>query len=53
MLYQCSDNESSYLEKLGVIKAVTDELDNTCNAIIGDWNANLHNIDNSMFAGHM
>ena len=38
MLYQCSDNEPSYLEKLGVIKAITDELDNTCYATISDWN---------------
>ena len=30
-----------------------DELDNTCYAIIGDWNTNLHDIDSSMFAGHM
>ena len=24
-----------------------------CYAIIGDWNANLYDIDNSMFAGYM
>ena len=39
--------------KLGILKAITDELDNTCYAIIGDWNANLCDIDNSLFAGHM
>ena len=53
MPYQCSDNESSYLEKLGVIKAITNELDNTCNVITGDWNEKLRDIDTSMFIGHM
>ena len=53
MPYQCSGSEPSYLEKLGGIEAITDELDNTCYAIIGDWNVNFCDIDNSMFAGHM
>ena len=53
MPYQCSDNEPSYLEKLGVIKAISDEQDNTCYAIIGDWNENIRDIDNSMFTGHI
>ena len=42
-----------YVEKLSILKAITDELDNTCYTIIGDWNANLHDDDNSLFAGHM
>ena len=42
-----------YVEKLGILKAITDELYNTCYAIIGDWNANLCVIDNSLVAGHM
>ena len=53
MPYQCHDNESMYVEKLGILKAVIDELDNTCYAIIGDWNVNLCDIDNSLFVGHM
>ena len=53
MPYQCDDNAPMYVEKLGIFKAITDELDNTCYAIIGDWNANLCDIDNSLFAGHM
>ena len=36
-----------------ILKAITDELDNTCYAIIGDWNTNLCDIDNSLFAGPM
>ena len=53
MPYQCNDNEPLYVEKLGILKAIIDELDNTCYAIVGDWNANLKNIDNSLFANHM
>ena len=51
--YQCIDNDPSYLKKHGVIKAITNELDNTCYATTGDWNANLRDIDNSVFAGRM
>ena len=53
MPYQCNDNEPMYVEKLGILKAIIDELDNTCFAIVGDWNANLKDIDNSLFANHM
>ena len=53
MPYQCNDNEPLYVEKLGILKAIIDELDNTCYAIVGDWNANLKDIDNSLFANHM
>ena len=44
MPYQCNDNEPIYVEKLGIIKAIIDELDNACYAIVGDWNAckNVH-----------
>ena len=53
MLYQCHDIEPMYVEKLGILKAIADELDNICYAIIGDWNVNLCDIGNSLFAGHM
>ena len=54
MPYQSNDNEPVYIEKLGILKAIVDELDNTCYAIVGDWNANLlKDIDNSLFANHM
>ena len=38
---------------LGILNAIIDELDKTCYAIVGDWNANLKYIDNSLFANHM
>ena len=53
MPYQCSDNEPRYVENMGILKAIIDEIDNTCYAIVGDWNANLKYIDNSLFANHM
>ena len=36
--YQSPDNEVEYLEKLGYINAVTNDLDTTCFVIVGDWN---------------
>ena len=36
--YQCPENEVEYLEKLGFINALTNELDTTCFVITGDWN---------------
>ena len=42
MPYQCHDNEPMYVEKLGILKAITRQR----YAIIGDWNANLYDIDN-------
>ena len=29
MLYQCNDNEPMYVEKLDILKTITDELNNT------------------------
>ena len=37
MPYQCHDN----VEKLGILKAITDKLNNTCCVISGDWNVIL------------
>ena len=51
--YQCPDNEVEYLEKLGYINAVTNDLDTKCFVIVGDWNANIRNGGESMFARHM
>ena len=50
---QCPDNEVEYLEKLGYINAVTNDLVTTCFVIIGDWNANTRNGGESFFARHM
>ena len=51
--YQSPDNEVEYLEKLGYINAVTNDLDTTCFVIVGDWNANIRNGGESTFARHM
>ena len=53
MPYQCHNNEPMYVEKMGILTAIIDEPHNTCYAIIGYWNANLCDNDNSLFAGHM
>ena len=51
--YQSPDNEVEYLEKLGYINAVTNDLDTTYFVIVGDWNANIRNGGESTFARHM
>ena len=51
--YQCRVNEDKYLEDLGVLSALIEDLDSTNFVILGDWNANLKNPDNSLFAKHM
>ena len=51
--YQSPNNEVEYLEKLGYINAVTNDLDTTCFVIVGDWNANIRNGGASTFARHM
>ena len=53
MPYQCPENEEKYLDSLGAIHAIVTELDSTCYAIMGDWNPNLSNTANSVFAQHM
>ena len=51
--YQCAENEETYLEDLGEINAILQELDNTCYVVVGDWNADLRNVQHSLFAAHM
>ena len=51
--YQCPANTEKYLECLGSIHSFLDELDSTCYAIFGDWNADPQNTDNSQFATHL
>lgn len=43
--YQCDDNYDEYVDKLGALGAVMDELDTTCYTVVGDWNANLKQSD--------
>ena len=51
--YQCRVKEDKYLEDLGVLCALIEDLDSTNFVLLGDWNANLKNSDNSLFAKHM
>ena len=46
--YQCHENEAAFNNCLGMLSAIIDDLDCTCFAILGDWNANL--ITPSMFS---
>ena len=41
-----------YLEKLGVLHSILDELDTTCVSILGDWNGDISD-PNSQFARHL
>ena len=51
--YQCSKNQDEYLEKLGCLEALIEEVETSCFTILGDWNADICNLNNSLFAGHM
>ena len=51
--YQCPGNTDKYLECLGTIHSFINELDSTCYAIFGDWNADPCDLDNSLFASHL
>ena len=51
--YQRADNEENYLNCLGALSAVIDDLGTSSYIILGDWNSNLANVQNSLFARHM
>ncbi len=51
--YQCVENEEKYLHNLGELSALLLELDTTCFAAFGDWNANLRDVGNSLFSRHL
>lgn len=53
MPYQCRENEDKYIEVLGALGALIEELDCTCYTIVGDWNANIGDKPNSLFADYM
>lgn len=53
MPYQCHANEENYINNLGTLSAIIEELDNSCYVIMGDWNANLGEVQNSAFASHL
>ena len=46
------DREQEYLQNLGVIHSVLEELPSTCTYIVGEWNADLAN-NNHMFTEYM
>ena len=50
MPYQCYENRETYIECLGALKSLIDELPSTSFMIMGDWNANLKMGGNSMFS---
>ena len=52
MPYECNANEDIYLDKLGVLHSILDELDTTCVSILGDWNGDISD-PNSQFARHL
>ena len=52
MPYFCADNEEFYVEKLSEILTELNELDHTCFAVIGDWNANISS-DNLSFGSYL
>ena len=47
--YQCHGHEDLYIENLGFIKAIIDELNCTNFVILGDFNANLRHTGNNLF----
>ena len=49
MPYQADHKYDEYVDKLGALGAALDELEVTCFGIVGDWNVNLSNLQNSLF----
>ena len=47
--YQYTHNKQQYFENLWNINAFVETIHNTNFMIIGDWNANLSDNDNSLF----
>ena len=52
MPYECRLNDDMYMENLGVLQSILDEIDVTCMSIIGDWNADIGD-SRSTFAAHL
>lgn len=50
--YECQNNEEEYLDKLGKLKAILEELETTCVSIYGDWNADISD-GTSLFGNHL
>ena len=52
MPYECSENEDIYLEKLGIIKAIIDDVECTCISLVGDCNSNISD-STSLFGNYV
>ena len=52
MPYECRDNEESYLDNLGTINTINDELDCTCISILGERNSDISD-RTSLFGNHV
>ena len=51
--YQCAENEPEYLEKLGELGSILEGINHTSYIVVGDWNANLGQTGQAIFAKHM
>ena len=45
MPYESADNEDAFVEKLGVISSIMEDIEVTCVSIMGDWNADISDGD--------
>ena len=50
--YECPDNECDYLEKLGSLLSIIEELDTTSVFIVGDWNSDVSD-NKALFGNHL
>ena len=51
--YQCRENEDLYMENLGILKSLLDDIQCTNIAIVGDFNANLGISGTKLFTNYM
>lgn len=51
--YQSTENEDKYMDCLAAISSCVNELQTTCFAIMGDFNANLMSTGHSLFGKHL
>ena len=45
MPYESVDNEDAFVEKLGVLSSIMEDIEVTCVSIMGDWNADISDGD--------
>ena len=51
MPYESNDHEDLFLEHLGTLKTVLEDLNTTCISIVGDWNSDISDYE-SVFCKH-